>query len=111
LCSRTRPACGLCPLQEMCEAYLTNRTSEFPQKKATKTIPVKSTYMLIFHHEEHQRVLLEKRPPQGIWGGLWIFPESADISNFDSVLNVQILLGPGAARQWAALRHTFSHFH
>lgn len=111
LCSRTRPACGLCPLQPMCDAWLTNRTAEFPQKKATKTIPVKSTYMLIFHHEAQQRVLLEKRPPQGIWGGLWSFPESSDISSFDNVLHGQILTGSGAGQQWAALRHTFSHFH
>jgi A/G-specific adenine glycosylase len=111
LCSRSRPACALCPLQELCAAHQSHRTGEFPQKKAPKTIPVKSTYMLIFHQQEHQRVLLEKRPPQGIWGGLWSFPETADISDFASVLNGHVLTTPGAARQWTALRHTFSHFH
>lgn len=111
LCARTKPACGLCPLNHLCEAFNTNRTADFPEKKATKVLPVKSTYMLIFHNQEAQQVLLEKRPPQGIWGGLWSFPETAAIDAFDSVLSGQLLLQPGAAKQWSPLRHTFSHYH
>lgn len=111
LCARTKPACGLCPLNAICEAHLSNRTSEFPNKKATRTVPVKSTYMLIFHNQDAQQVLLEKRPPQGIWGGLWSFPETDDIASFDGALNGQLLSSPDAARQWSPLRHTFSHYH
>jgi A/G-specific adenine glycosylase len=111
LCARTKPACGLCPLNTICAAHLTNRTSEFPNKKAAKTIPVKSTYMLIFHNQDAQQVLLEKRPPQGIWGGLWSFPETDDITSFDGALSGQLLSSPDAARQWSPLRHTFSHYH
>ncbi len=111
LCARTKPACGLCPVNELCEARNTNRTADFPGKKPTKTLPVKSTYMLIFHHREAQQVLLEKRPPQGIWGGLWSFPETDDITSFDGALNGQVLSSPGDAKQWSPLRHTFSHYH
>jgi A/G-specific adenine glycosylase len=111
LCARTRPACGLCPLNAICEAHLRNRTADFPGKKPTKTLPVKGTYMLIFHHREAQQVLLEKRPPQGIWGGLWSFPETEDITSFDGALNGQLLSSPGDAKQWSPLRHTFSHYH
>ncbi len=111
LCSRTKPACSLCPLNELCEAYKSNRTAEFPQKKATRTLPVKSTYMLIFHHQSAQKVLLEKRPPQGIWGSLWSFPETADISDFNPALHGQLMIDANSTRQWSPLRHTFSHFH
>lgn len=111
LCARSKPACGLCPVRELCEAYNTNRTADFPNKKPAKTIPVKRTYMLIFHHADAQQVLLEKRPPQGIWGGLWSFPETDDIANFDSALNGQLLSSPQDAQQWSPMRHTFSHYH
>ena len=111
LCSRNKPACGLCPLNESCEAYLTNRTDEFPHKKPKKTIPVKSTYMLIFHNSAEQKVLLEKRPPQGIWGGLWSFPEKDDISDFDDLLSNQIMGDQQSTKQCPPIRHTFSHYH
>lgn len=111
LCSRTKPACSLCPLTELCEAHKSNRTADFPQKKPAKTLPVKNTYMLIFHRQAEQKVLLEKRPPQGIWGSLWSFPETSDISEFDPALHGQLMLDTSSARQWSPLRHTFSHFH
>jgi A/G-specific adenine glycosylase len=111
LCSRTKPACGLCPLNTECEAHSQNRTGEFPQRKPSKAIPVKRTYMLLFVDQATQRVLLEKRPPQGIWGGLWSFPESEDISAFNADLHGQLLIDPRSAEQWNTMRHTFSHFH
>ena len=111
LCARSRPACGVCPLNEHCQAFLEGRTDAFPEKKPTKTIPVRSTYMLMFHDQDQQRVLLEKRPPQGIWGGLWSFPESDDISSFDAQLHGHLMLDTNSARQWTPMRHTFSHYH
>ena len=111
LCSRTRPACGLCPLNHLCQAYASNRIDEFPERKARKELPVKATYMLIFHDQEQSRVLLEKRPPQGIWGGLWSFPESDDISAFDASLSGQLLTDSNDLQRWSPLRHTFSHYH
>jgi A/G-specific adenine glycosylase len=111
LCSRSRPACALCPLNSHCEAYQQSRTSEFPQRKPGKALPVKHTYMLLFVDQSTQRVLLEKRPPLGIWGGLWSFPESANINAFNADLYGQVLIDPRSAQQWNTLRHTFSHFH
>jgi A/G-specific adenine glycosylase len=111
LCSRSRPACGLCPLQHLCGAWASNRTDEFPQRKPRKQLPVKATYMLIFHDQDASRVLLEKRPPQGIWGGLWSFPETDDISAFDASLQGQLLTNEKDLQRWSPLRHTFSHYH
>lgn len=111
LCTRTKPSCSVCPLQQSCEAFLTQQTTEFPQKKIKKKLPVKSIQMIILHNKSGKKVLLQKRPPQGIWGGLWSFPEipeNDDISNFlqkyGFVINDQ-------AMQWNDIRHTFSHFH
>jgi len=111
LCARSKPACGLCPLQDQCQAHATNRTAVFPHRKPAKALPVRSTCMLIFRQQDNGRVLLEKRPPQGVWGGLWSFPEAADISAFEGALAGQVMATPDSAQQWKVLRHTFSHFH
>ena len=59
---------------------------------------------------EDGAVLLERRPPSGIWGGLWCFPECTSATQADAQLQrlgVQALTG---GEMLPALRHTFSHF-
>ena len=111
LCSRSNPACALCPLQADCQAYQGNRTSEFPQKKPKKKIPVKSTIMLVLQSPDAGKILLEKRPSMGIWGGLWSFPEIPSSDTPQSFLMVNGLKPGGDIEHWQPLRHTFSHFH
>ena len=111
LCSRSKPACSLCPLNNECQAHMTNRTAEFPQKKPKKKIPVKNTAMLVLVSPDGKNVLLEKRPPHGIWGGLWSLPEIPADETPESFLLVNGLKQKGKAESWQALRHTFSHFH
>ncbi len=73
LCTRSRPDCEACPMQARCVAYATGRTAELPVRKPKKAVPEKSTVMLVVLHKGE--VLLEQRPPQGIWGGLLSLPE------------------------------------
>jgi A/G-specific adenine glycosylase len=73
LCTRTRPACDRCPMQSRCIAHASGRTSELPARKPKKVIPEKSTVMLVVVHEGE--ILMEQRPPEGIWGGLLSLPE------------------------------------
>lgn len=111
LCTRSKPSCTLCPLQKNCQAYLSHRTLEFPQKKPRKKLPVKATQMLIIKSKKGEKVLLKKRPPHGIWGGLWSFPEvqvNASISNF---LKNYSFTTQDEIISWDTVRHTFSHFH
>jgi A/G-specific adenine glycosylase len=111
LCTRSKPACPICPLNSNCLAYKENKTAEFPHKKPRKALPVKSIYMLIYYIKEEAKVLLEKRPPQGIWGGLWSFPETDCIEEFKDTLNNQIMTDASPHQLWKPIRHTFSHFH
>ena len=73
LCTRNRPQCATCPMQARCVAYATGRTAELPVRKPKKQVPEKSTVMLLVQHEGE--ILLEQRPPEGIWGGLLSLPE------------------------------------
>lgn len=73
LCTRSRPDCGRCPLQERCVAQATGRTAELPVRKPKKATPEKRAAMLVLL--DRGQVLLEQRPGSGIWGGLLSLPE------------------------------------
>lgn len=108
LCTRSKPACLLCPLQQNCQAYLQGRTSELPIPRPKKQIPVKQTYMLVINDDKTQ-VLLHQRPPTGIWGGLWSLPETSDLR--DAIAETGLPLDIDSAVALEPVRHTFSHFH
>ena len=109
VCTRTKPNCEQCPLSRHCEAHAQGRETEFPHKKSRERLPVRQVYLLMFCHQD--QVLLEKRPPVGIWGGLWSFPECpVDVPIKDWCRNRY----PGVLKHimpWPTFRHTFSHFH
>ena len=73
LCTRSRPDCPRCPLQDRCVAHATGRTAELPVRKPKKTTPEKRAQMLVVI--DGGQVLLEQRPGTGIWGGLLSLPE------------------------------------
>ncbi len=100
LCRRNQPICSECPLSKDCLAKLHGLTEEYPHRKPKKTIPTKRTTMLLKRNADGQ-ILLVKRPPSGIWGGLWSLPELSDKS---------ALSAPESA-YFDQFRHTFSHFH
>ncbi len=73
LCTRSKPACGECPVQRDCKARLSNSVQDFPAPRPRLKIVEKSFHMLILQ-DGNGRILLERRPPTGIWGGLWSLP-------------------------------------
>lgn len=106
ICIRGKVDCARCPVNDDCVALRENRVSELPTPKPKKTLPVKSTCMMMMQCGE--QVLLEQRPPAGIWGGLWSFPE-AEEGSLELVMPVQ--MDDVDLDYWKPLRHTFSHFH
>ena len=74
LCTRSRPACDLCPLSDDCAARAAGSQANYPGRKPRKALPVRSTTMLLVR-DPASRVLLTRRPSEGLWGGLWSFPE------------------------------------
>ena len=73
VCVKSKPKCEVCPLKPMCASYRHHSQAEYPQKKPPRARPHRHTLMLMHRHED--RVLLWRRPPSGIWGGLWSLPE------------------------------------
>jgi len=73
LCTRSSPSCERCPMQPRCVAFATSRTRDLPVRKPKKATPEKHAVMLAI--VDNGQVLLEQRPPSGIWGGLLSLPE------------------------------------
>lgn len=109
VCTRSRPQCGECPLKKQCYAHQHNDTQNYPQAKLHKALPTKRATMLIVRDDE-QRLLLVKRPPTGIWGGLWSLPEHENESAAQQECRHQHGVQCETLDQWPVLRHTFSHF-
>jgi A/G-specific adenine glycosylase len=109
-CTRSAPACTSCPLNGDCEALALGKQSAYPGKKPRKTLPIKSTIFLMVR-DEGGDIWLERRPARGIWGGLWCFPQVADITQANNWCLDRWGLEPVAIDVWEGFRHTFSHYH
>jgi A/G-specific adenine glycosylase len=108
LCSRSKPQCLQCPLVKSCQAYQQQRVSQLPTPKPRKTIPEKHTTMLIMLQGDH--VMLEKRPPSGIWGGLWSFPEQESTDDYSAVAQQRFGMTVQPQQALPQLSHAFTHF-
>jgi A/G-specific adenine glycosylase len=107
ICTRSKPDCDACPVSEHCQAYINDRTGEFPHKKPKKVKPVRTEYWPLVIHQG--QVMLNQRPPTGIWGGLYSF------SAFD---DEQALKDYNDCKSWDVkmwqelpeMKHIFTHF-
>jgi A/G-specific adenine glycosylase len=108
VCRRSAPACGACPVSLGCEARRLGRQREFPAARPQRPRPRRHTRMLLLR-DGSGAMLLERRPPRGVWGGLWCPPELGEESATDWAART---LGAGIdlAAPLAAVRHGFSHF-
>ncbi|MCV2885742.1 A/G-specific adenine glycosylase [Aestuariibacter sp. AA17] len=108
VCTRSKPACDRCPVQVDCIAYASGRQAELPGKKPKKILPEKSTIMMIPMWQ--QQALLYKRPPSGLWGGLWGFYEVDTPEQIPDKIE-RLKLGTVSQQPLPVFRHTFSHYH
>ena len=106
VCTRSKPKCGLCPLQSNCRANAEQNWQVYPGKKPKKALPERESYFLLL--EKDGKVALEQRENAGLWGGLYCFPQFADKEELLAYLASK---GIQQYQEWAAFRHTFSHFH
>lgn len=109
LCTRSKPRCGECPVGDDCIAAAEGRAAEFPGKKPHKAIPQRQTRMLLLQNGDGE-LLLEQRPPSGIWGGLWSLPECPHEEDIGQWCRQRFGVDCISAEKWPVLEHTFSHF-
>ena len=96
LCTPKSPDCARCPFAPDCVAKQQDRINVLPTPKPKKVTPTKPGEF--GWCQQGERLLLVKRPDNGIWGGLWCLPE----------LNENRIAEP--AKPIGEFKHTFSHY-
>jgi len=91
ICTPKSPRCERCPVQSHCAGLLTGHPTSFPPPKVKKTVPI--VPMNLTMHVQRDAVWVGRRPAQGLWAGLWAFPEA----------------GEGQGRRIGAFEHVLSH--
>ena len=109
LCTRSRPACQRCPLADRCQAYASRRQAHIPAPRKRAKRPLRETRVLVIIDSDN-RVLLEKRPPSGIWGGLWSLPEVSVDADIAAQCQAQFGLAVERITQLTPIEHAFTHF-
>ncbi len=107
-CTRSRPACPVCPVNIDCVAFTQNRTAELPAPRPKKALPEKQVLMLLLL--DRGELMLEKRPARGIWGGLWSLPELAPDADPAAFCHAHFGFTPLAQQALPGFSHSFTHF-
>ena len=111
VCTRTRPACTVCPMNGGCLAAREGRQAELPGAKRRRVRKAREAILLLAESGEDasRAVLLERRPAPGIWGGLWSPPQ---FDNESAALEWcrRELGAVEPAQALAPIDHAFTHF-
>jgi A/G-specific adenine glycosylase len=104
VCRRANPACGSCPVSTDCLALRKGAVDRLPSPKPAARVTDRTVCMLILR-DDQGRILLEKRPPAGIWGGLWCLPDGDHVAAIEARLG----LGTSGAIALPGFEHRLSH--
>jgi len=107
VCTRGTPRCPECPLAQACIARRDGREAELPTARKSKPLPLRRARWLVL--QRAGKILLERRPASGVWGGLLAFPEIDDRGTAAACLR---LAGerPPRVKRLPLVEHGFSHF-
>ena len=105
VCVGKAPLCEACPVNEGCLALEQDSISDYPGRKPKVSKPTRRTIMLVVKTRAGE-IRVAQRPPEGIWGGLYSFPELTP-----QALEALTPHLPSAPRALDTLKHSFTHFH
>jgi A/G-specific adenine glycosylase len=108
ICTRSKPRCVACPVAHLCVARKQDRVGELPTPRHKKILPERRVSLLVL--QAGNRVLLEMRPPAGIWGGLLSLPELPEGDDAAVYCAQRLGVRLGAVSPAPTFTHSFSHF-
>jgi A/G-specific adenine glycosylase len=108
VCTRDRPRCGECPVNDDCIARRDARVDELPSPRPRRPLPQRAITMLLL--ERNGEILLEQRPAFGIWGGLWSFPEMPVGDDIGAHLSTRFHATADSIERLPLRKHVFTHF-
>lgn len=109
LCLARQPACDRCPVSVDCEAFQRGQATRYPASRPRRERPLRRSCALIVENAAGA-ILFERRPPAGIWGGLWCLPLIEDGEEWQAGLRQRYGLQGALVETGAVLRHGFTHF-
>ena len=108
ICTPTRPACVICPVAAVCAARKSGQMERFPVKPARQARPGRRGAVFVVTRTDGS-VLVRKRPPRGLLGGMTEFPGSEWTAECDPAS-----APPPVPAQYRELHgrvhHVFTHF-
>jgi A/G-specific adenine glycosylase len=108
VCTTRRPACAQCPVADDCTVRLQDAVARYPQARPRRTRPRRQARLLLAY-DGHGALLLERRPPVGIWGGLWC-PPLLDDARLASAEASALLDRASDIETLPPIAHGFTHF-
>jgi A/G-specific adenine glycosylase len=108
LCTRKNPKCEACPVAADCVARRETRVEALPAPRPRKVLPRRTVRVLLIEHGGE--LLFEKRPPTGIWGGLWSLPECALDEDVCAALRTRFGGHVELRDSLPSIEHAFTHF-
>lgn len=109
LCTRHAPACGDCPLRDGCTAHAQRRTDALPAPKPGRPLPAREATLLLLR-DARGHVLMQRRPPTGVWARLWSLPEAPDEALAREWFEAHVEGEYAQGEALEAIAHAFSHY-
>jgi A/G-specific adenine glycosylase len=109
VCIRSRPHCLACPQQASCVARQTGLQQALPTPRPKKARPARIAYAVLARNHDGA-VLLERRPPSGLWGGLWTFPQFEAHADALAWAQQRFRVTAPATQVLGVYEHAFTHF-
>ena len=109
LCTRARPACVVCPVQDDCVARRDGLTGTLPTSKPSKVLPEREAVALWLENAEGE-ILLQRSPQTGIWASLWTLPQADTDAGMRDWFAREVKGTYDNAEELPVVVHTFSHY-
>lgn len=112
ICTPKKPKCGACPWEKGCAARTAGDQETYPRRAPKKKKPTRRGAAFWLTNEKGA-VLIRKRPPKGLLGGMMEFPgtEWLETERTPSELLNEAPVQGGWQKLARQVRHTFTHFH
>ncbi len=115
ICTPTNPACQLCPLQSECLAFQSGTQSELPLRKPKAKVPHRLVLAAVI--TRGSKVLLARRPSDGMLGNLWEYPGGSVPEDtlalpeaLQALLKARFGLPVEVETSMGTFKHAYTHF-
>jgi A/G-specific adenine glycosylase len=110
LCLRSKPRCDECPVHADCQALANDAVDRLPVPKPATKVSQRKLYWLALL-DDQSRILLQKRPPAGIWGGLWCLPEANSLEELEQECGLDLSFAHALQTRQHRLSHIAMSIH